>query len=278
MSAVGAAAAGVRAARAYARSAPALLRVGVASMVAYRAEMVIWILSATMPLIMLALWNAVTAERAVAGFGPVEMTRYFAATLIVRQFTAAWIVWELNHQIRTGGLSPKLLRPLNPLWFEAIVMLAALPLRMVVLAPILAALVLWRPELVAVPGPAELMLFAISVGLAWLLQFLVQAAFALVAFWWDQSMGLFGLWFSVWMLLSGYIAPLDVFPAWARPVLDWLPFRAMLSVPVELLGGFTTAAEALPGVGLQLLWVAGFAALVRWMWARGVARYGAFGA
>ena len=52
---------------------PALFRLGFASIVAYRAEMVIWILSATMPLVMLALWNAVTAEGAVAGFGQAEM-------------------------------------------------------------------------------------------------------------------------------------------------------------------------------------------------------------
>ena len=44
------------------RALPDMLRVGAAGIVAYRAEMTIWILSATMPLIMLALWNAVAAD------------------------------------------------------------------------------------------------------------------------------------------------------------------------------------------------------------------------
>ena len=87
------------------RALPAMFRIGFAELVAYRAEMVIWILSATTPLIMLALWNRVVSEAPLAGFGPTEITRYFAATLVVRQLTSAWLVWQLNWMIRTGSLS-----------------------------------------------------------------------------------------------------------------------------------------------------------------------------
>lgn len=85
------------------RAAPALLRVGFASMVAYRAEMVVWILTATMPLVMLALWDAAAAEGPLMGFGQAEFARYFTVTLIVRQLTGAWIVWELNEQGRQAA-------------------------------------------------------------------------------------------------------------------------------------------------------------------------------
>jgi ABC-2 type transport system permease protein len=74
------------------RAAPTLLRIGFAEIVAYRAEMAIWVLTATMPLIMLALWNAVARDGPVAGFGQVEFARYFAAALVVRQLTGAWIL------------------------------------------------------------------------------------------------------------------------------------------------------------------------------------------
>lgn len=262
----------------YLRATPALFRVGFASMVAYRAEMIIWILSATMPLIMLALWNAVTAEGSIAGFGQVEMARYFTATLVVRQLTSCWLVWQFNWEVKTGGLSPKLLRPLNPLWFEGLTMLAAMPFRALVLFPLLAALVLWRPDLVAWPGALALLLAAVSTAMAFALQFLVQSLFGMISFWWDQSMGLFNLWFGAWMLLSGYVAPIAVFPAWARSALDVLPFRYMLGLPVELLGGFLAPEDALGELGVQLLWIVVLGLLARWMWARGIARYGAFGA
>ncbi len=261
-----------------ARALPELFRIGFADLVAYRAAMVIWILSATMPLIMLALWNSVVTEAPLEGFGPTEITRYFTATLVVRQLTGAWLLWHLNWMIRTGALSARLLRPIHPLVWEGTEMLAAMPLRMVVLSPLVAGLVLWRPELLAWPGWASMGLFAVSVSLAWLLGFLVQGIFGMLAFWLDQSDGLFGVWLAAWMLLSGYVAPLALFPPGVRAALDWLPFRGMLAVPVELLGGFLDPADALFDVGVQLAWVAILWAAAAALWRAGLARYGAFGA
>lgn len=260
------------------RAMPELFRIAFADLVAYRAEMVIWILSATMPLIMLALWNTVVTDEPIAGFGPTEITRYFAATLVVRQLTGAWLLWHLNFMIRTGALSPRLLRPIHPLVWEGTAMISAMPLRLVVLAPMVLGLVVWRPELLTWPGLDALVLFAISVGLAWLLGFLVQALFGCLAFWTEQSQGVFGVWFSAWMLLSGYIAPLDMFPPTLRAILDWLPFRGMMAVPVELLGGFLSPEDALFDIAVQVGWVAVLWVAVVFVWRRGIVRYGAYGA
>ena len=54
--------------RATLKAYPTLLRVGVAEAVAYRAEMFVWVLATTMPLISLALWNAVAREAPVGRF------------------------------------------------------------------------------------------------------------------------------------------------------------------------------------------------------------------
>lgn len=48
--------------RAELRAMPTMLRVGLAETIAYRAEMVVWILTTTMPLVMLALWSSVADE------------------------------------------------------------------------------------------------------------------------------------------------------------------------------------------------------------------------
>jgi len=260
------------------RALPDLFRVGFAGMVAYRAEMTIWILSATMPLIMLALWNAVAEGGPVAGFGQVEIARYFVATLVVRQLTSVWLVWELNYEIRTGRLSPRLLKPMHPLVQNAVEMITALPVRLVVLAPLVLALVLWRPELLRAPSLGAFALFWVSLGLAWTLNFLIQALFATLAFWLDKTDALFGVWFAFYTLLSGYVAPLAFFPAWSEPLLKTLPFRGMLAVPVELLGGFLTAEAALTDLAIQVAWVATLGLAVVLVWRRGLVRYGAFGA
>jgi ABC-2 type transport system permease protein len=260
------------------RALPDMARVSFAGIVAYRAEMTIWILSATMPLIMLALWNAVASEGPVAGLGQVELARYFTATLLVRQLSSVWLVWELNWEVRSGTLSTKLLKPMHPLWQYAVEMVVALPYRVVVLLPILGLLLLWRPELWLTPSPTRLLLFVASMTLAWALSFLIQAVFATLAFWVDKSEALFGVWFSVWMVLSGYVAPMATFPDWARVASTWLPFRGMLAAPVEILGGFSDLRQALLDVAVQLGWVLALLLLVSVLWRAGVRRYGAFGA
>jgi ABC-2 type transport system permease protein len=263
---------------AHVRALPELFRIGFASAVAYRAEMVIWILSATMPLIMLALWNAVAAGGPVAGLDQAGIARYFAANLVVRQLTSSWVVWELNWEIRTGRLSPKLLRPINPLWNSALQNLAVLPFRATILLPMLGVLVWWRPDLWRTPAPWELGAFVVSALLAWTLAFSMQCAFAMLAFWMDQSMGIWGLYFGVWMVFSGYIAPLRMFPPGFQRVLELLPFRAMLAVPTEILAGMMTPSQGLTAIGLQIGWVAVTIGTAALLWNRGIRRYGAFGA
>ncbi len=257
---------------------PDLARVGFAEVVAYRSELVIWILTATLPLVMLAMWDAVVADGPVQGFDRDAIARYFVATLIVRQLGASWLVWEVNDDIRTGALSGQLLRPVDPLLVKAVPMVMALPLRLLVLAPILSLVILARPGLVVWPGVAAFALFAWTMVVAWCMNLAVQACFCALSFWIDKSDGLFGLWLAVWSLLSGYVAPMAMFPEATQHALRWLPFRGMLALPVEILTGFLSPRDAVADIAIQALWVVVLATLGRFSWRAGLRRYGAFGA
>ena len=260
------------------RATPTLARISFADLVAYRAEMVIWILTSTLPLVMLGLWNTVVAGAPIRGFDQPSMARYFAATLIVRQLTGAWLIWEMSWEIRTGAMSPKLLRPIHPLWTSAWNMAAALPFRMLILAPLIGGIIAWRPDLWRTPTEFEFAAFCVSVGLAWCLAFLVQAAFATLAFWFDQAVGIFGIWFGLYGVFSGYVAPLAMFPEKWSGILRWLPFRALLAIPVEIVGGWADTTTIWEGLAIQAFWTALFAVLTAILWTRGVRRYGAYGA
>lgn len=257
------------------RAFPTLLRVAVAEMVAYRAEMIIWILTSTLPLVMLALWNAAAANGPLQGFGQVEFARYFAVTLLVRQLTGVWVLWEMNHLIRTGGLSPQLLRPMNPLWWQFAETLAAIPWRLLVLGPVLGAVALWRPEIVFAPSLVQSLGFAISLAFALLVAWFVQCLFGALAFWFDQSLGLFQVYFFVWALLGGYVVPLPLLPEAVADVAMYLPFHASLGAPVEVLLG---VAPVGPTLLVQGAWVLALGVASSLVWRAGIKRYGAVGA
>lgn len=260
------------------RALPDVFRVSAAEVTAWRAELALWVLTATLPLVQLALWNTVAAEGPVAGLDQTDVARWFAGTLVVRQLTASWVAWSLAYEIRTGALSPRLLKPVHPLWHYGAQMLLAMPIRMLVLLPVLVPLLVWRPELLDWPGTAAMALFFVSVSMAWLLLFLIQSLIGIVAFWMDKTDSLFLLWFSIWMVVSGYAAPMAVFPPWLRVVATWLPFRATLATPVELLGGFLAPADAGLDLAIQAGWAVVLLGGVAWAWRRGLLRYGAFGA
>lgn len=259
------------------RALPDVFRVSIAEMVAYRAELFIWILTATLPLVMLALWSSVASEGPVAGLDQDDLARYYGATLIVKQMNAIFLIWTFSMQVRTGSLSGRLLKPYNPLLHDATRSLAALPMRLLVLVPLVGGLILWRPSLLTTPDLGALALFLPAMVLAWCLCFMVQACFALLAFWIDKASSLWMVWFAVFAFLSGYVAPLDLFPTWSRPLVDLLPFPAMHALPTELLASMRTPGESLLGFGVGLVWLGVFSLLAGFLWRAGLKRYGAFG-
>jgi ABC-2 type transport system permease protein len=170
------------------RALPALLKVGFAEAVAYRAEFLVWMLSTTMPLIMLALWSAVAREAPVGRFGQKEFVAYFLATFIVRQLTGSWVAWQLNFEVRHGTLARRLLRPIHPILTFAVENVAAQPMRLLVALPA-AGVWLWSIGADQMPrDPAIWAAFVLAVLGAWVISFLASFAIGCLAFTMDSSL------------------------------------------------------------------------------------------
>ncbi len=263
----------VRAARAY----PALLRVGFAESVAYRAEMLVWMLTTTMPLVSLALWSAVAAAAPVGRFTQARFAAYFLGALVVRQLTGSWLVWEMNQEIRTGTLSRRLLKPVHPLVTYSAENLSALPMRAALALPLtLAALVFIEPG--GLPrAPLGIGVLLVSIFGAWLINFFAMAMIGTLAFFFESSTAVFEIWLCAFMLLSGYLVPLEIFPTWLRDVSAALPFRYTLAFPVELLTGMLDRRGVLHDLAVQWAYVAGSAGAALLGWRAGIQRFAAFG-
>jgi ABC-2 type transport system permease protein len=263
--------------RSAARAYPTLLRVGLAEAVAYRAEMLVWMLTTTMPLVSLALWSAVAETAPVGRFTQRGFAAYFLATLLVRQLTGSWLVWELNQEIRSGTLSRRLLRPIHPLITYSAQSLAAIPLRAAMTLP---AAIVWL--VVLEPGafprtPLALTAAILALIGAWLINFFTMALIGSIAFYLESSTAIFDLWMVAFMLLSGYLVPLELFPAALRGVIHALPFRYIIAFPVEIFTGILRGDAILPELGIQWAYVLGIGAAASLAFRAGVKRFSAFG-
>lgn len=264
-------------ARRTARAFPTLLRVGVAEVVAYRAEFLVWILTTNMPLVMLAIWHAVAADGPVGRFDQTQFTAYYLAVLAVRLMTSNWVAWQMSMEVRDGTLSSKLLRPVHPLLAYTAEHVAAVPLRAAVVSPIVIVLVWAAGDRLTVGNPLMAAVLAASLVGGWLLTFFMMVLLGATAFFIESALGVFELWIGVHAIFSGYLIPLESLPAWIRGAARVLPFRFMLAFPVETLVGLLTPAQALRQLAVQWGYVAVAAAAALAVWRAGVRRFAAFG-
>jgi ABC-2 type transport system permease protein len=259
------------------RAYPTLLRVGLSEAVAYRAEFFVWMLSMTMPLVMLALMSAMAKEAPIGRFTASTFTSYYLATLIVRQMTGVWVVWEMVREIKEGTLALRLLRPLHPLWAYSAESLAALPMRTLVSLPVAVILLISTGGNQVTRDPVVLGYFVVSLIGAWLLNFSVSALIGTLGLYLESSVSIWELWLGCFMIFSGYLVPLELFPHWLERIARVMPFAYLQASPVEMLTGLHTRASALRVLAVQWSWAAGAMVLLVWVWRRAIKRFAAYG-
>ena len=256
----------------------AMWRIGVAETTAYRASLLIWVLTTSMPLISLVLWRSLAADGPIGEYDQDGFDSYFIAAFLVRQLASSWVVWDLDRSIRVGELSVLLLRPIHPVVHHAIANLSALPLRTLLAAPVGLAVLIATRGIVLADDALMLALAIPAIAFAWLLNFLTQLTIGCLAFWLTSASALYNFWLGAYMVLAGYLIPTSLFPSGLAEVARVLPFHAALGFPVELLVGRLSLLEAATGFALQLAWLAVMGSLAALAWRRGLRRYGAFGA
>jgi ABC-2 type transport system permease protein len=109
--------------------------------------------------------------------------------------------------------------------------------------------------------PLTWILFLVSVTLAVVVGFALRYLLGLLAFWVVETAGFASLLVVLQIFCSGSLLPLVVFPDRLRALLEALPFRCMVQVPIDVLLREDTGTAALPLLALQLAWALGLLGL-----------------
>ncbi len=263
------------------RALPTLMRIGFSEAVAYRGEMIVWMLATTMPLVMLSLWSAVASASPVVGEGKTwssaSFVAYFLCVFVVRQLIASWASWEINFEVRQGMLSMRLLRPIHPILSYAAANVAYMPLRFLVTLPVVVVLLLSPGASLVTRDWRLIVLFVVSAIGGWAITFFVNIAIGALSMFMESSVKIMDVWLAGFFVFSGYLFPLDLFPSWLKWATTWLPFRFQIGLPVEIITGVHDLRHALTLLLQQWAWVALFGFLAVTLWRTGVRRFQAFG-
>jgi viologen exporter family transport system permease protein len=251
-----------------------------ATMLAYRASLVIWMIGQVLePLIYLIVWSTVAngSGGSVGGYTARGFAAYYIAFMLVNQVTYTWVMWEYEYRVRQGSLSFALLKPVHPIHSDISDNLSSKLITLPILLVVAGGLALiFRPT--AAVTTWAVLAFIPALVLAFLVRFLLEWTLALAAFWTTRVNAINQVYFLLMLFLAGQIAPLNLFPRWLQIAADILPFRWMLGFPVELVLGRLTPVQALAGLGAQAAWVITSLVLIRFVWRAGVRVYSAVGA
>lgn len=261
--------------RHFLRTSRVLLSVYYAYMLEYRAELYLWALSGTLPLILMGVWVQASEQQSLA-LTTVELTRYFLTIFLVRQFTVVWVIWEFEKEVVQGKLSFRLLQPLDPVWHHFASHFAERFARLPFALLLVLFFALLYPQALWLPSLGQWLLFVPTLLLAFALRFATQYTLAMAAFWLERATSIEQFWFLAYLFLSGMIAPLDLFPPEVREVISWTPFPYLIYFPAAILVGLKI--NLLKGFAVLGGWLVLFVVVNRWLWRKGLKQYSGMGA
>lgn len=185
--------------------------------------------------IFLQLWRVTFGETGAERLGGLtlpQMLWYLAFTeaiILSRPRVSA----EVDQDVRTGALAVQLIRPLDyplaRLWTTMGERLVRFALNAAVGALIVLLLVGPVPL-----SPLALLLFPCALLAAFVLDFLAMFLIGLGAFWLEDTSGIMLLYSRITMILGGMLLPLELFPDWAQPLLQALPFASVVYGPARI--------------------------------------------
>jgi ABC-2 type transport system permease protein len=227
-------------------------------------------------LVYMFVWITAAGQGVVGGFNRDEFVVYYLVLMVLHEFTYPVSNYTVGDVIRYGGFSTWLLRPLHPIYEAVGTDIATKAVNMpFTLGLALVLGLLLRP--VVMVAPQNGLLFIPALLLAYALRFLMAYVLALLAFWSQRADALLSLNDTLLFLFAGQVAPIALLPTALQTAAMLLPFRYMLSFPVELLVGKLSSAQVLAGFTGQLVWLLAAFLLHQWVWKRGLRHYSAVG-
>ncbi len=251
-----------------------------AMMVAYRASLLIWMIGQVLePLVYLIVWSIVSNNNggSIGDYTTSQFAAYFILLMLVNQVTYTWVMYEFEYRIREGNFSFTLLRPVHPIHADIADNISSKLITTPSMIVVAVALGLVFHVSLA-PQPWAIALFFPALFLAFAIRFFIEWTLAMLTFWTTRVGAANQTYFVLMLFLSGQFAPLALLPAPIQVLANILPFRWLISYPIDLLMGRLTFNQALIGLGVQAAWLIVSFILLRVVWRAGIKVYSAVGA
>ncbi len=162
--------------------------------------------------------------------------------------------WFIHHEIREGNIAIYLTKPIDYQIYNLFANLGSLLVSLVAIS-IPTAIMLLFVFRVKIASGVGLLLFPISLFIAFLISFSIDYFIGLMGFYSESVWGLSTTKEIIIAVFSGALIPLQFFPDTIQKVLYWLPFQAIYHTPLMMLTRPNQGLDVfLPMMAVQLFW------------------------
>jgi ABC-2 type transport system permease protein len=259
-----------------------VFKLGLNKSLQYRANYYLGLVSIIFPLVMqIFLWKGmfIAADgKCVFGYTFPEMLMYaFFACLLAKMISVNY-VYEINEDIKNGGLAKYIVRPINYRLYTFFGYLGE-KVSMFLCSFVFILLVyvignLYSNGFVSV---VRFAVFFVILCLSIILNFLIYYAVSGLGFWMRDASGVIFITTLVGNIISGGIFPLDIFPLYVQKMLKLLPFAYTNYFSTSILCGTIRGKEIERGFFMQLLWIVICWKIGEIVWKHGMKIYTAVG-
>ena len=201
-------------------------------------------------------WKALFKNaESMGGVSVDTMLTYTVISSMISVVLITNVEWRITESVQTGAIAIDLMRPVNifgVFFAENLGSVTALFFQNLLPIFIIGSLFTKLP---APRSALELMLFLISLVLAFFINWYLSVIFGMFSFKVIEMSALIQVKKHLVRLLSGSMIPLWFFPNWLRGVLEILPFPYIYQLPLSIYVGQYTSESLVRGLIIQILWV-----------------------
>ncbi len=260
-----------------------ILKICLEERLVYRGDFALGTLMRFLPIVtQIFLWTAVFASAgsvSIAGYSLEDIIAYYLLTMLTRAFSSMpGLASGIARQVRDGEIKKFLIQPIDLMSYLLLSRIAhKLVYYLVAAGPFALVYYICRSYFPGWPAPEVFAAFLLSLVLAFMLGFFLEASMGMIAFWFLEVTSLLFVYMLFTFFFSGHMFPLDMLPDFWKGVVDFLPFKFLAYFPAAVFLGKIEGDALVQGLMIQAGWVLFFIVSCRYLMRAGFNRYSGFG-
>lgn len=255
---------------------------GIQKAIEYRVDFLLGYFSAIFPIIIqVSMWTAIyqsTNKGILYGYSYRQMILYTFFVGVVSKFLSTGFEYEMNEDIKNGGLNKYIVKPINYCLYRNFCFLGErFSISVAFVCVLLVLSLIFKSMGYFQIGIMKIICFICALLLSLVLNFFLYFCIGISGLWFSEISRVYPAIGIILTVISGGIFPLDILGESINTVIFFLPFRYMLQFPVDIITGKELNYSIIVPFLVQIFWVIAIGGYAQILWKRGLRKYIAVG-